>query len=134
MSIEFIFVYGTLRKDTALNKHYMLEPDCSYYSEATMQGKLYDVDGYPGAILSDNPRDIVYGDVYKITNGAFVFSQLDNYESCSDNYPKPQEYRREKLNISLSNGRKISAWVYLFNHHILNLKQIVSGDYLNMPE
>lgn len=134
MPIEFIFVYGTLRKDATLNKHYMLEPHCSYYSEATMQAKLYDVDGYPGAILSDNPTDIVYGDVYKITNSAFMFSQLDHYESCSDNYPKPQEYRREKLNISLSNGRKISAWVYLFNHNILNLKQIVSGDYLNMPE
>lgn len=131
MAIEFIFVYGTLRKETATSMYHMLARHCEYFSDGHMQGKLYEVNGYPGAIESDNPNDKVYGELYRIVSNGLVLPELDEYEECTDQYPEPHEYIRKKLPISLFGGGSTTAWVYVFNHDVSNLMQIESGDYLN---
>lgn len=95
-----------------------------------MQGKLYEVNGYPGAIESDQPDDKVHGELYKIVN-SLVLHQLDDYEECTDRHPIPHEYIRKKLSISVTGNGDISAWVYVFNHDVSNLLRIESGDYLS---
>lgn len=96
-----------------------------------MQGKLYEINDYPGAVESENQEDKVYGELYRVINSNFVFSQLDEYEECTDKYPLPHEYIRKNLPIYLSNDVIVYAWVYIFNHNISNLTHIKSGDYLN---
>jgi gamma-glutamylcyclotransferase (GGCT)/AIG2-like uncharacterized protein YtfP len=130
MSNEFIFVYGTLRKETATSMYHVLARYCEYFSDGLMQGKLYEVDGYPGAIESDNPNDVVQGEIYRIIYREKVLSKLDEYEECTDSFPQPHEYVRRKLLISLSGGGSISAWVYVFNRDVTGLFQIKNGDYL----
>lgn len=130
MTTEFIFVYGTLRKETATSMYHVLARHCEYFSEGYMHGKLYEVNGYPGAVESENPNDKIYGELYRIGNSGLVFPLLDEYEECTDKYPEPHEYIRKKLTISLSGVGSIAAWVYVFNHDISNLIQIESGDYL----
>ena len=66
MSSEFIFVYGTLRKHSANPMHKVLAQNCEYSSNAYLQGKLYEVRGYPGVIESANENDKVIGEVYKV--------------------------------------------------------------------
>lgn len=131
MSYEFIFVYGTLRKETATVMYYVLARHCEYFSDGYMQGKLYEIDGYPGAIESDNEEDKVKGEVYKIVDRDQVLPKLDEYEECTENFPQPHEYIRKKLLVSLIGGGAVSAWVYVFNHDVLPLTQIISGDYLS---
>jgi len=46
------------------------ERHCEYFSDGCTQGKLYEVNGYPGAIESDNPRDKVCGELYRIISSA----------------------------------------------------------------
>ena len=130
VAIEFIFVYGTLRKETATSMFLMLACGCVYVSDGYMQGKLYAVNGYPGAIETDNPNDKVYGELYKIPDSELVLAELDEYEECTDQYPEPSEYIRKKLRISLFGGGSVTAWVYVFNHDVSKLMQIESGDYL----
>ncbi|PWI33200.1 gamma-glutamylcyclotransferase [Vibrio albus] len=130
MTDDFIFVYGTLRKETATPMHCVLARYCDYFSNGTMQGKLYEVDGYPGAIESNQSGDRVHGEVYRIINREMVFIQLDEYEECSDTFPQPHEYIRKKGLISLPDGGNILAWVYIFNHDLSTLTEIKSGDYL----
>lgn len=130
MTTEFIFVYGTLRKETATSMYHVLARHCEYFSEGYMHGKLYEVNGYPGAVESENQDDKIYGELYRIGNSGLVFPLLDEYEECTDKYPEPHEYIRKKLTISLSGVGSIAAWVYVFNHDISNLMQIESGDYL----
>ena len=132
MSSGFIFVYGTLRKHSANPMHNVLAQNCEYLSDAYMQGKLYEVRGYPGVIESANEKDKVIGEVYQIKNNGYerVLSVLDTYEGCTAAFPAPNEYIRKKLPVSLATGRTVSAWVYLFNHDVTNLQQIESGDYL----
>lgn len=126
----FIFVYGTLRKGTAAPMHRILARHGKFVADGFMQGRLYDVGDYPGAIESDSPGDRVYGELYRIANGGVVLPILDQYEGCTGKFPAPHEYIRNKLPVTRLGGGKVSAWVYLFNHDVSGLERIASGDYL----
>lgn len=133
MSSEFIFVYGTLLKLTANAMHDVLARDCEFVGDAYMQGKLYEVRGYPGVIESANKNDKVVGEVYKviIKDDDRVLRELDTYEGCTEAYLAQYEYIRKKLPVSLATGGIVSAWIYLFNQDVTDLQQIETGDYLD---
>ena len=131
MTLEFIFVYGTLRKQSASNMHAVLANYCEYYSDGVMQGKLFEVDTYPGAIESSDPNDMVFGELYRMLDRKRVLALLDDYEECSNKFPLPHEYIRKPLAIELAGGDSVVAWVYLYNHDVSKLQQILSGDYLD---
>ncbi len=130
MAPEFIFVYGTLRKQMASDIYHVLAGHCEYVSDGIMQGTLYEVCGYPGAIESSDAKDMVSGELYKMLDRKLVLALLDDYEECSDRFPIPHEYRRKQLSITLIGGGSVVAWVYLYNHDVSGLRQIISGDYL----
>lgn len=129
MALEYIFVYGTLRKKSATKIHYLLARHCEYCSEGYMRGKLYEVGGYPGAIESDGIGDKVHGELYTIVSSGEVLPQLDEYEACTDKFPEPHEFIRKKLPVNLAGGDEVTAWVYVFNHDVSSLPHIESGDY-----
>ncbi len=129
MNNDFIFVYGTLRKALVSCVFEDFAKRCEYHADGYLQGLLYLVNGYPGAIASAQQSDKVYGEIYKIKD-KHILHQIDAYEECTQQYPEPHEYQRAKHTISLANGQRIIAWVYLFNHDVQRLTLIKSGDYL----
>jgi gamma-glutamylcyclotransferase (GGCT)/AIG2-like uncharacterized protein YtfP len=129
-ALEFLFVYGTLRKPIASDMHPMLAGGCEHYAEGIMQGTLYEVCGYPGAIQSNSTKDKVFGELYQLLDRDRVLARLDEYEECSDWFPKPHEYIRKQLSIELIGGVAVEAWVYLYNRDVSKLQKILSGDYL----
>ena len=130
MKDEFIFVYGTLRKAFALAMYDKLLRCSEYYADGTMQGKLFDVGGYPGAIASSDPNEKVYGELYRILRRSRLMVLLDDYEECSKRFARPHEYRRKHVPISFGKDRIVMAWVYMYNRDTARLKQICSGDYV----
>lgn len=130
MASEFIFVYGTLRKETATSMYRVLARYCEYFSEGYIQGRLYEIDSYPGVIESDNPNERVKGELYRLNDCKHVLSQLDEYEECSDAYPQPHEYVRKQVLVSLEGGGSVMAWVYIYNKDVSSHQLIESGDYL----
>lgn len=134
MAVEFIFVYGTLRREAASSMHHLLSGYCEYFADGYMQGKLYEIDGYPGFTESGNVEDQVHGELYKIINGDLLFTELDEYEACSDKFPQPHEYVRKKLPVSVASNELIDAWVYVFNYDVSDLRQIESGNYLSLKK
>ena len=90
----YLFVYGTLMKDTNHSMARLLTKYSEFICRASMQGQLYLIDYYPGAILSESKDDIVYGELYKLSNASWVLSQLDDYEECSSSFPEPHESSR----------------------------------------
>ena len=129
--LEFLFVYGTLRKQSATHLHPLLADHCVYCSPGFMRGKLYEVRDYPGAIVSSHAHDRVFGELYEILNRKRALTRLDDYEECSNTFPLPHEYSRKQLPIALPGGGSVIAWVYLYNYDVSELQQIVSGDYLD---
>ena len=63
---QYLFVYGTLRKHANRPMHKVLRHHCEYASNAIMQGRLFEVSGYPGAIESISKEQKVIGELYRI--------------------------------------------------------------------
>ncbi len=131
---EYLFVYGTLRKDPKNQKYRILARHADFVGEGAFRGKLYDIGEYPGTIPSNRASDVVKGEVYALRNPNYALGRLDEYEGCGPDESYPTEFRREKKNIFLDNGEKVNAWVYIYNRPIKGLKAIPSGDYLKFRE
>jgi len=129
MNSEYLFVYGTLQKNSGNEMSKFLAKHSEFIGEGYFHGKLFIVSWYPGAILSDNNLDYVFGSVFKINKPLEVFKILDDYEGIGENYPKPHLFKKELTTIFLQKNTKIKAWVYLYNCSTKNLKQIASGDF-----
>jgi gamma-glutamylcyclotransferase (GGCT)/AIG2-like uncharacterized protein YtfP len=96
MKKELLFVYGSLRRDSASEMYPKLINYCKYYKNGFFQGKLYNVDDYPGAVKSNSPGDKVYGELYILSSDDDVLKIFDYYEQCALRFPRPHEYQREK--------------------------------------
>ncbi|WP_214001099.1 gamma-glutamylcyclotransferase family protein [Arsukibacterium sp.] len=132
---DYLFVYGTLRhhaprRTVGQQCYQLLQQHASFIAEGRLQAKLYLVDYYPGAVISDNPAWQVAGEVYQLKQPALLLAELDAYEECGPGCTMPTEYLRLQQQITLENGEMISAWVYIYNHPIDHLQQILSGDFL----
>ncbi len=99
--------------------------------EASFRGRLYNLGGYPGAVPSDESSDIVKGELHHLHESGRVFRDLDQYEGCGPAQPPPTDFRRQRVVVDLvSSSKKVTAWIYLYNHPTGRLRVIPSGDYL----
>lgn len=132
MNTEYLFVYGTLQKDSGHEMSKFLAKHAEFFGKGYFHGKLFMVSWYPGAILGDNISEKVFGTVFKIDNPPEVFEVLDDYEGISQNYSQPHLYRRELVATYLDNKTTLKTWVYIYNLPVNDLKQIISGDFFNI--
>lgn len=132
MPASYLFVYGTLRSDYsgASPVKGVLNRFAERVGPATLQGRLYNIDWYPGVILSDHPEDVVVGELYSITNETQLLLRLDEYEGCSPEYPEPKLYVRKKVPVQTKKGERVLAWVYLYNGDADENERIKSGDFI----
>ena len=132
---DYLFVYGTLRRDAVRSAageraFAQLEAAASFVERASMDGRLFEVDGYPGGCYQFAVGSHVIGELYQVDDVAGLFAALDAYEECNSNAAEPQEYQRQRVPIALDSGSVVYAWVYLYNCSIDELALIESGDYL----
>lgn len=131
---RYLFVYGTLMRDSNSDMYHLLSRNSEFYSSGSFCGNLFKVSYYPGAVLSDNKDDKVYGEIYKLSDSKTIMAQLDIYEECGENYVAPTEYIRHKMAISTSDGRLVESWIYLYNRPVESLIQIKSGRFIENGE
>ncbi|WMI68683.1 gamma-glutamylcyclotransferase [Mangrovimonas sp. YM274] len=127
---DYLFVYGTLLKDTGHEMSRFLLEHAQWIGDGYFYGKLFKVDNYPGAILSDDSKDKVFGSIYQLSNTNRVFEVLDSYEGIDPNSTEPDLYKRMKVDSHLEDGNTVSSWVYIYNLDTEHLEQIHSGNYL----
>lgn len=127
---QFLFVYGTLRRHQKHEVSQILSRDGDYVGAAYFQGRLYVVDDFPGATLSSRSGDLVRGEVYRLRHPAKTFEQIDRYEEYNPARPEESLYVRRELPVTLQNGERLTAWVYLYNRPTKQLTPIRSGDFL----
>ena len=130
MSSDLLFVYGTLRRAAAHPMHGLLKP-ASFVDFGEFQGRLYDLGMYPGAVVSDDPADIVQGEIYRLHDPPAILARLDQYEGCGATDRAPTEYRRVLTRVRLANGGSVQAHIYLYQRALDKLPRIESGDYLH---
>jgi gamma-glutamylcyclotransferase (GGCT)/AIG2-like uncharacterized protein YtfP len=129
MKIEFLFVYGTLRRKGDSRMHRRLARHGDFVDQATYQGRLYRISRYPGVVASDDPADRVHGEVYRLRHPDLLLSRLDKYEETGPGFRQPTEYVRLSQQIRLGGGRILSAWVYVYNRPVRGLRRLPGGDF-----
>lgn len=126
--MEYLFVYGTLLDGVNPAAQYLLS-NAEFFAEGYFNGKLFDLGDYPGAVLSENQNEKVFGELLVIRNPESVFAVLDEYEETGDKFPAPNEFIRTKIEVFDNKGKPIPSYVYLYNWPVDNLKHIISGKY-----
>jgi len=127
---DYLFVYGTLRKDYDLKLKQKVEVGLQYVGRAKIGAALYDLGRYPGAVRNNKGPEVV-GDVFLISEPEKVLRILDKYEGISDSSPKDAEFIRKKGRVKLRSGLELNAWIYWYNRNPKELTPIRYKDYLN---
>lgn len=89
-----------------------------------MTGRLYDLGRYPGVIRSPANGSRVFGELYELppSEAQNVLRRLDRYEG--------PEYDRKRAFVTLPNGRRRVAWVYVLRKKPSNgSREVLSGRY-----
>ena len=127
MDQQSLFVYGTLRAGfDGLMAKWLASVAC-HAGPATARGRLYRVQDYPGFVPC--PTAFVVGDLFLLPKDPAVLDRLDEHEECAAHFPRPHEYRRERLIVQSESG-PAQAWVYVYNRDVAGLELIESGDFL----
>ena len=126
----YLFVYGTLRAASDHRMSKVLERHGDFVSRGRVPGVLYDLGPYPGAVKKSGTRAYVRGDVYRLRDGDRALQVLDRYEGFDEKKPRGAEFKRSRVVVDLGAGKKVRAWIYLYNRPTTGLPKIRSGDYL----
>lgn len=119
MNVEHLFVYGTLRSGSGHPMHEVLAAAADKVGPATVAGRLYRIDWFPGLVLEEGIGR-VHGDLWRVREPT-VFRTLDDYEG--------EEYERRTVEVAAADER-IAAFAYVFTAAVDDLALIASGDWL----
>ena len=127
---DFLFVYGTLLPETG-NARSRLLNDQKRIGPGRLCARLFDVGDYPAAVPSDNPADLVSGQVYRLRDPARMVQKLDLVEFCSGKSPDREDlFRRTVSRIQMEDGKELDAIVYFWSGENRPLTPIPGGDYV----
>jgi gamma-glutamylcyclotransferase (GGCT)/AIG2-like uncharacterized protein YtfP len=126
MSDDYLFVYGTLRREFKNKMAAFISQNADYLHDGVMDGEIYDVGTYPAALYKEGSETIIKGNIFKLTGDREeVFRVLDLYEGVEEDLYiralRPVRFGEEQS--------EILCWVYLFNRSTYHLQLIEHGDY-----
>lgn len=131
----FLFVYGSLRSGFQSHAYEYISRYFALAGSAKVQGKLFDMGGYPAATPTTD-ESFITGELYHIMNPdefSWAIGQLDDYEGISAEDGDQPLYYRAVTDVNI-NGEIKPAWIYWFNGDVTGKPVIASGDvieYLN---
>ena len=129
MSSDLLFVYGTLMRGFDHPMAQLLSRSADFLGEASCRGRLYLIKHYPGLVLSDDPTDVVFGELYRLRQPEALLREFDMYEACGEGFAAPTEYIRQMLPVT-SEALTAEVWTYIYNWPVSDLTRIVSGRFL----
>ncbi len=130
MMQDRLFVYGTLMRGFDHPMAQLLSRSADFIGEARCQGRLYLVKHYPGLVLSDDPNDVVFGELYRLHQPRELLHEFDMYEACGEGFAAPTEYIRQMLRVTREGHTVDEAWTYVYNWPVTGLPRIASGRFM----
>jgi gamma-glutamylcyclotransferase (GGCT)/AIG2-like uncharacterized protein YtfP len=130
MNSDLLFVYGTLMRGFDHPMAKLLSRSADFVGGARCRGRLYRIKHYPGLLLSDDPADIVFGELYHLRARDALLREFDMYEACGEGFAEPTEYVRQMLPVTLDDGAVSEAWTYVYNWPVNDLARIASGRFM----
>jgi gamma-glutamylcyclotransferase (GGCT)/AIG2-like uncharacterized protein YtfP len=130
MMQDRLFVYGTLMRGFDHPMAQLLSRSADFIGEARCRGRLYLVKHYPGLVLSEDPADVVFGELYRLRAPAECLREFDMYEACGEGFAEPTEYIRQMLSVTRAGETPEQAWTYIYNWPVAHLPRITSGRFM----
>lgn len=116
-----LFVYGSLRRQSAHRMARFLESDGRFVGAAKAPGRLYRLGRFPGMLQATGPDQWVAGDLFGLPQAEETLSELDRFEGL--------QFVRQEEKVILADGRSVQAWVYWYRGPVDEAQRIASGDY-----
>ena len=126
----YLFVYGTLMQSYDHPMARLLSEQAERLGEGSCCGQLFRIKHYPGLIESNDPRDRVFGELFRLRETGSLIAKLDEYEGCGPDAPQPTLYIRAVRPIAQAGQADVDSWVYLYNRPVTGRERIVSGRFL----
>jgi gamma-glutamylcyclotransferase (GGCT)/AIG2-like uncharacterized protein YtfP len=112
---QYLFVYGTLDPEHAPPEIAVTVAKLRPVGKGSVQGVLYDLGDYPGAVFDTQKRDRIPGRVLRLPEDPEVLRELDEYEGYMPSNPKKSLFVRELRPVKLANGPVLRCWAYAYN-------------------
>jgi len=122
-----LFVYGSLMASAGHAMGERLRREARLVGAATIQGRLYRISWYPGAVGSRDPGECVHGEVYALAQPSRALAWLDRYEGIAPGATRSAAYERVERPARLAPGEEIAAWVYLYLGDVAGLSIVPDG-------
>ncbi len=107
---DYLFVYGTLRKDYDLKLKNRVRDQLKYVGQAKVGATLYDLGRYPGAVRSNKGSEVV-GDVFLVNEPGRALRVLDKYEGIEEGRGEDGVFVRRKSRVRLQSRRQVHGGV-----------------------
>jgi gamma-glutamylcyclotransferase (GGCT)/AIG2-like uncharacterized protein YtfP len=128
---DFIFVYGTLLPGLAPPEIAPAVAQLRSVAQGSVQGVLYDLGEYPGAVidlpdidlLEKEVRGCIPGMIFQIPDHGLL-RQLDEYEGYDPASPTASLFVRKLYEVRLDDGHTLSCWVYVYNQNPGNARKV----------
>jgi len=112
---DYLFAYGTLQPGFAPPAIAKTAAKLRPVGTGYVYGEIYQLDGYPGAVLDAHSRNRIPGTVLELPEDEAVLRQLDEYEGYDPQSPEASEFVRARQTVELNGGGTIECWIYRYN-------------------
>ena len=131
MISDRLFVYGTLMRGFDHPMAQLLSRSADFIGEARCRGRLYLIKHYPGLVLSDDPADIVFGELYRLRQPRSVAARVRHVRGLRRGLCRADRICQADA-AGDAGGRQPSseAWTYIYNWPVTGLPRIASGRFL----
>jgi gamma-glutamylcyclotransferase (GGCT)/AIG2-like uncharacterized protein YtfP len=126
---EYLFLYGTLLPGDATGEPSRIVSSLKRVGSGTVRGRLYDFGDYPGAVLDRSAKTSIKGELFELPNDDSALRALDDYEEFDRTDQETSLFVRTRTMARLRDGRRLNAWVYVYNRDPGSARLIPSGDY-----
>jgi gamma-glutamylcyclotransferase (GGCT)/AIG2-like uncharacterized protein YtfP len=125
---EYVFFYGTLLPRHAPPVIASTVRRLRRVGRGSVQGCLYDLGRYPGAVLSKT-GPLIQGEVFELPDDPEILRRLDAFEGFDPAQLESSEFVRREWPVALQGGKRIDCWVYSYNRHPGAAPRIADGDF-----
>lgn len=126
---DYIFLYGTLLPELATDEIAGIISRLRPIGYARVQGSLYDLGEYPGAVIDSSSENAIRGEVFELPEDESLIKALDEYEGYDPEDSNNSLFVRLKIAVEMDDGRRLDSWVYVYNQDIRSAIVIPDGDY-----
>jgi gamma-glutamylcyclotransferase (GGCT)/AIG2-like uncharacterized protein YtfP len=135
---EYLFVYGTLLPGAAPSEIAAAAAQLMLVSKGWVQGTLFDLGDFPGAILESASGRRIAGTIFRLPGNPLVLQALDAYEEFDPAAPEQSQFLRVRTTVELAAelradlgaGRALECWIYILNREVKNARLVEDGDWM----